>query len=139
MAVIGFNLKKILVERKSLVRGGVKVSTKTKITAVEEESKIISGKDALSFGFEFFIDYFGMNDPKKELAALSFEGNVISIVDPKETRKIIEGWKKQELPIDLRISILNAVVAKCTVKALALEEELGLPPHINLPKFREKK
>lgn len=139
MTIIGFNLKKILVERKSLVRGGVKVNTKTKITTVEEDSKIISGKDTISFGFEFFIDYFKMDDAKKELAKLSFDGNIIAVVDPKETKKIVEGWKKEELPMDLRLSILNAIVAKCTVKALALEEEFGLPPHIQLPKFKETK
>jgi len=140
MPVVGFNLKKILVERKTLVRGDVKVSTKTKITGVKEEkNKIVSGKDALSFDFELSINYFGAGDHKGDLANLLFEGSVLSLVDPKETKKILEGWKKQEIPIGLKLNILNTILSKCTVRALDLEDELGLPPHIQLPKFKENK
>jgi len=138
MAVIGFNLKKILVERKSLVRGDVKVSTKTKITDVKEESrKIAAGKDSLSFDFEFSIKYFGVGDHKGDLADVVFQGSVLCLIDPKDTKKIMEGWKKQEVPMDLKLSILNTILSKCTVRALDLEEELGLPPHTPLPKFKE--
>jgi hypothetical protein len=139
MVVIGFNLKKILVERKDVVRGKVKVSTKMNILDVrEEKTKIMNDKDVLSCGFEFLIQYLGVEDHKENVADIRFEGNVLCLVDPKDTKKIIEDWKKKELPQDLRLKVMNAVLAKCNVKALVLEDEIGLPSHLPLPKFKSK-
>lgn len=138
MAVIGFNLKKIIVERKGLVRGEVKVSTKMNIIGVsKEETKIIAGKDVLSLDFEFIIKYHSVVDSIGEVADISFEGSVLYLVDPKETKKILDDWKNKELPEDLRLKVMNTILAKCNIKALVLEEDIGLPPHIPLPKFKK--
>lgn len=139
MAVIGFNLKKILVERKGLVRGEVKVGTKMNIVNVKkEETKIITGKNVLALDFEFIIKYMGVEDSIGNVANINFEGTVLYLIDPKETKKILEDWKKKELPEELKLKVLNTILAKCNIKALVLEEDLGLPPHIPLPKFKGK-
>jgi len=139
MAIIGFNLKKILVERKSLVRGEVKVNTKMNILNIKREQvKIIAGKDVLSFDFEFIINYHGVSDHIGNIADVIFEGNVLDVTEPKEAKKILEDWKKKNIKQELRIRILNTILSKCNVKALVLEDEIGLPPHIPLPKFRPK-
>lgn len=138
MAVIGFNLKKILVERKAPVRGGVKVGTRMNILDVRKENEtIISGKDVLSCDFEFLIKYQGVADSVGDVADIGFEGEVLYLVDPKDTKKILEDWKKKDLPKDMRLRVLNTILAKCNVKALLLEDEIGLPPHLPLPKFKE--
>ena len=50
MRIVGFNLKKILVERKKAFRGGVKINTLMNIIGIKKEDiKIVSGKDVLSF------------------------------------------------------------------------------------------
>lgn len=140
MAVIGFNLKKILVERKGLVRGSVKVSTNMNITDIKkEETKMIAGKDVLGINFDFVIFYKSTAEKEnlKEIAKVSFEGTVLYIVDPKETNGILESWKKKEISEDIKLSVLNTILVKCNVKALVLEEDLGLPPHLPLPKFKK--
>ena len=36
------------------------------------------------------------------------------------------------------IGLVNTILAKCNVKALSLEQEVNLPPHMNLPKVGQK-
>jgi len=139
MVVIGFNLKKILVERKALVRGEVKVNTKMNITNVKkEEVKLTAGKDVINFDFEFMINYTGGANHTAPVADLSFEGNVLYLVDPKDTKKIIDDWKKKEIQEDVRMKVLNTILAKCNLKALVFEDELGLPSHLPMPRLGKK-
>ena len=139
MVVIGFNLKKILVERKSLVRGEVKVNTKMNITDVKKEDvKLTAGKDVINFDFEFAINYTGVADHTGHIADIIFEGNVLYLVDPKDTKKILDDWKKKEISEDIKLKVLNTILAKCNLKALVLEEEIGLPSHLPLPRFGKK-
>ncbi len=137
MTIIGLNLKKISAERKGLVRGEIKVNTKMNISNVnKEDMQITSGKDVLSFEFDFIISYTA---EKQDVADIIFEGNVLYVAEPKEAKKIIEQWKKKDIPKDIRVRVLNSILAKCNVKALILEDEMGLPAHIPLPKFGDDK
>jgi len=139
MAIIGFNLKKILVERKGLVRGEVKVNARMNITDVKKQQvKITSGKDVLSFDFDFAIFYKGVSDHVGNIADIIFEGNVLYLVDPKESKKVLDEWKNKQIPQELKVRLLNTILAKCNIKALVLEEDMGLPAHIPLPKFKVK-
>lgn len=139
MTIVGFNLKKVLVERKQLVRGEVKVATRMNITDVtKEEFKLTPEHDVLNFTFQFLISYKGVEDHIGDVASIEFIGSVLSLIDPKETKKILEGWKKKELSEELKARILNTILTKCNIKALMLEEELGLPPHLPLPRYRPK-
>lgn len=139
MVVIGFNLKKILVERKNIVRGEVKVNTRMNILNVKkEEVKLTAGKDVIRFDFEFLISYVGVADHTGHVADLSFEGEVLYLVDPKDTKKILDDWKKKEIEEEIRVRVLNTILAKCNLKALVLEEEIGLPSHIPLPRLGKK-
>ena len=99
MTIIGLNLKKISAERKGLVRGEIKVNTKMNISNVnKEDMQITSGKDVLSFEFDFIISYTA---EKQDVADIIFEGNVLYVAEPKEakTRWIVSGKK---LSPDLR-------------------------------------
>ncbi len=136
MTIVGFNLKKILIERKGLVRGEVKVNTNMNILKIEKHAvEIAKAKDVLSFEFSFTISYVGVTDHKGNIADLLFEGDVLYLTEPKEVKEILEGWKKKEIPEDVRIRILNTILTKCNAKALVFEDDLGLPPHLPLPKF----
>ena len=136
MAIVGFNLKKILVERKGSVRGEVKVNTNMNILKIEKHDvEITKGKDVLSFEFSFTISYVSVADHTGNIADILFEGNVLYLAEPKETKEILDGWKNKEIPEDVRIRILNIILTKCNAKALVFEDDLGLPPHLPLPKF----
>lgn len=139
MVVVGFNLKKILIERKKLVRRDVKVTTKMNISDVKKETfKLTSGKDVISFDFDFSIYYKSTVNQTANLADILFEGNVLYLSDPKDTKKILSDWNKKEIATNIRIRILNTILTKCNIKALILEEDMGLPPHIKLPRFKLK-
>ncbi|MCX8193776.1 MAG: hypothetical protein N3G19_00190 [Candidatus Pacearchaeota archaeon] len=139
MVVIGFNLKKLSVERKGIVRGSLRVNTKMNILDLKKEDvKLTAGKDVLNFSFEFIINYIGVADHTGHVADLIFKGEVLYLVDPKDTKKILDDWKKKEIPEDIKFRVLNTILTKCNLKALILEDELGLPPHIKLPRLVKK-
>lgn len=134
MAVIGFNLTKIFVERKKALSGKVDIRTNIDIKEIKkEEIAMIKGQDVLSFDFAFTVNY----DP--EVAKLLFEGNILFTIDPKESKDIINKWKKKEIADEIKLNIFNTIFAKCTVKALELEEELNLPTHIPIFLSRKEK
>jgi len=59
-------------------------------------------------------------------------------------KEVLKGWKDKETTDDFRIFLFNIILRKSNIKALQLEDELALPPHIPLPSLnkenmREKK
>ena len=130
MVVIGFNLRRILVDRKKNISGKISVRTNIDVKEITKEKiEMIKDKEVLSFDFEFLINY----DP--EVAKLSFEGNVLIALDSKEAKEILNKWKKKELPEEVRINLFNTILSRCSIEALSMEEKMGLPTHFPLPKF----
>ncbi len=127
--VIGFNLKKISVERKGEIKGKIEIKSNIDILDIKRENIDISkDKDVLGFLFSFTINY----EPK--IADLVFEGNVLLLMEPAESKDVLKRWKKKQTPADLRLMLFNTILTKCNIKALELEEDLNLPPHLPLPK-----
>ena len=132
MPVIGFHLTKISVERKDRITGQVNVKTNLKISDVKEEERIAEvAKDmtSLRFDFEFKIDY----EPKA--ANLLFVGHVLDVEKDEDAKKILKNWKNKKIDDELRLRISNHVWLRCNIKALLLEEEIGLPIHLPLPRL----
>ena len=51
-------------------------------------------------------------------------------------------WKDgsdKKIPEGIRIGLFNFIMSKCNVKALQLEDELGLPFHVPMPRLRPEK
>ncbi len=133
--IVGLRFNKILVEKDSSKEKSKisKIQTKTDILNIEEEKMDMKDKKALKFSFVFNTIY----DP--EIAKLSLEGSLLFLEDAKQIDKILDAWKSKKIPAEVRINILNAILHKCNLKALALEPDLDLPPHFVLPKFELKK
>lgn len=132
MALVGFNLGKISVEKKNPISGQVNIKTNLRISDIsEEKSKMDLGKDSiiLRFDFEFSIEY----EPK--VATIKFEGHVLDLIEEKEGKNILKEWKTKKIDEDLRLRVSNVIWTKCNVKAFLLEEEIGLPIHIPLPRL----
>ncbi|MCX6741761.1 MAG: hypothetical protein NTX24_01125 [Candidatus Pacearchaeota archaeon] len=130
--IIGFNLIKILVEKDSTdePKKIERVSTKTDISNISEQKIEIKEKTALKFSFSFNVDY------EKNIAKIKMEGSLLYLADPKQAKEILESWKKKEITKEIRMEIINAVLSRCNIKALGLEEYMGLPAHFPLPKFQ---
>jgi len=135
MPIIGSNYDKISVERLKPLSGELKIGSDLTITGVKFE-KINVGpeeKDVLKVSYQFLVKY----EPKMALIDLS--GHLLLMEPEKELKRIEKDWnKKQVFDDELTMKLLNNIMARTSVKALTLAQEMGLPPHIKLPRVAAK-
>jgi hypothetical protein len=131
MRVGAFNLFKILVERKEKFEGKIVATQKIDIKDIVKETANKS-EDFIRIKFGFYVEY-------KDLGKVDIEGQVVVLPTKEELEKIIKEWENKKLPDDVKVPLFNFIMNKCNVKALGLEDELGLPPHIQLPKIKPSK
>jgi len=128
MQVIGFNLTKILVEKKEKIEGKLEVKQNIDISGISKE-KVPFSEDAIKISFNFIVSY------EPEFAKLNLEGYLVLLVDKEEIKKFLKSWKDKKLPEEAKISLFNFIMNKCNIKALNLEDELNLPLHIPMPRI----
>lgn len=135
MKLAGFNFKKINIEVLSERPEDLKINTNVHISEIKKlESNFLKTKEEmLIVGFSYDINY----DPS--FAKINFEGTVVLTIDPKTVKDILKQWKKKKMPEDFRMPLFNIILMKSNVKALQLEEEMGLPYHIPLPTLKPSK
>ena len=131
MKIIGFNLTKISIERKDKPEKELKVTQNINIIDITKEKLTISKDEPLNISFKLEIDYAG------DFAKLEFKGNVILLPEKDETKKILKSWKDKKLSEEFRNPLFNFIMTKCTIKALGLEDDLSLPPHIQMPRLSQ--
>ncbi|MBT4136041.1 hypothetical protein HOD75_00040 [archaeon] len=129
MKVAGFNLRKISIKRKENTTEEMKISQNIDIKDVSKENIPITNEDVLNIKFSFQINY------ANDFANVEFEGLLIVIPDKEEIKKFMDSWKDKQLPDGARTPLFNFIMNKCNIRALALEDELNLPPHIPMPKL----
>ena len=132
MKIIGFNLLKISSEKKENLKGELKISQNINIEEITKEKISISKDEALKIKFQFTIDY------GEDFAKIEFKGNILLLPEKEEFKKILKKWKDKKLEDEFRMPLFNFIMAKCTIKALNLEDELSLPPHIQMPRISPK-
>ncbi len=135
MKFIGFNFNKISVERLEPIKSGLKINTNVEIVGVKEAKSDFfnSNEDLLEVKFSYNIKY----DPK--VAELDFSGLILVSMETKEAKDILKKWKKKDLPKDFQTQVVNIVMHKASLKALALEDDMNLPLHIPMPSIKEDK
>ncbi len=136
MPIVGFNLTNVQAQKfKPLDTKNkeIKINSNLGITDIKEE-KLPTGRtktDGLRFDFEFKLDY------QPEIAKITIEGFIYYMDDPKLLKEIRDRWNKDKIiPIDIKTQILNTVLLKASIKALQLEQEINLPPHMPFPSLR---
>ena len=133
MRLIGFNLTKMNLEKKSDNFKGIKINTGIDLLEIKEVNSTLfnSQEPILMIKFNQYVNY------DKDVASLSFYGNLIVSTDQKQAREVFDKWKDKKLPEDFKLTIFNLIFKKITLKALQMEEELNLPPHIPFPSFKQ--
>jgi nuclear transport factor 2 (NTF2) superfamily protein len=128
MPILDISFNRIEAERKEKIAiKHVKVALNVKDP---KEFKTLDDKKVILFPFEFSIDY-------EDQAKVVIAGNVSFVEDKKRIDEIMKNLKKErEKERELMKALHNFVFARCSVKALYLEEQLGLPFHIALPRFK---
>lgn len=132
MKLIGFNFTKILVEKKESLKQQPQVKTSVDIPKIKEISSDLfkSNETPLEIKFSYNIYY----EPK--IAELSFEGSLLTLIDPKEAKEILKKWKKKDFSEEFKLFVFNIILRKSNIRALQLEDEIGLPPHFQLPSLK---
>lgn len=133
MRVIGFNFTKIDIEKFKENQGNLKFNNKIDISSIEPlKSTFLKTKDELlKVSYVYSILY------EPEIARLEIKGDILLSVDSKMAKEILKGWKDKQTSDDFRIFLFNVILRKSNIKALQMEDELGLPPHIPLPSLNK--
>ena len=132
MRLIGFNLTKMIAERFSNINGDLKIETAINLESIEENTKIPNKQENffLDVSFKYSIDY------SVKIAKIELEGKILLSVDQKLGKEIIKTWKKKKLDEKTKMAIFNGILMKSNIKAIQLEDELGLPTHFKLPSLK---
>lgn len=134
MPVLSFAFDKIEAEHKKQLQAPLKVRTAINITDLKEEEITLSGgrKDMLlRFFFEYKVDY------QPNQASVLLAGNVLYSGAKEDLQKIIQDWKKtKKFNPTVSKDVLNNVFLRCNIKALTVEQDIALPPHIVLPRLQ---
>jgi hypothetical protein len=132
MIYIGFNFSKILIERINDKKNGEKINTKLDISSMNKVDNTLNQNDSiLSVKFSYSIEY------SPDVAKIELDGNVLFTGSLEDVDKTIKSWENKEMDDDFKLSLFNIILKKSNIKALELEDELNLPPH--MPLFSIKK
>ncbi len=133
MPIVGFSFDRILVEKKSPIKGKLTIKSDIKISSVEE-SKLTINKPCLTVTFEFGVQY----DPG--IGNIDLKGRIFYLDTPERIKNIVKDWKvSKKLPEDVSLEILNAILTKCHIESLILSEKVSLPPQLPLTRTIPKK
>jgi len=133
MKIIGFSIKKISAEVKENKKTNIEITSNLNLEDIKESKLESTKQKSILINFNFYVDY------KPNVAKIEFKGHLILLDDENKTEEIIKSWKEKKLPESIQLPVLNYILEKCNLKSLELEEELGLPLHIPLPKLGSRK
>jgi len=133
MKAVGFNFKKISIEKLSDKTENIKVNTNIDISEISSVKTNLfkTEEEFLGVKFKYEINY------NPNYAKLEFEGNIIVSVDQKKSKEIIKEWENKKIPEEFRIFLFNIILKKANLKALELEDEMNIPLHIPLPSVKK--
>ena len=109
------------------------LKVKNQITKDIKEEKIpITNNKALKIKFTLTVTYC------KDFGKIEFEGSIMTLPDEGEFKSIMDSWKDKKIPENMKFGIFNFIMNKCNVKALHLEDEMGMPLHIPMPRLSKE-
>src|SRR3989344_6656320 len=129
MRIISFTIDKLLVEKKSQVKGKIEIKSGLNIERIEKEEVPFSDKPALRFYFLYSIDY------NPNISKIEIKGSVIVLDEENQSKEILKEWKKKKFDHPLKLALFNFIMDKCNIKSIQLEDEFGLPLHLPFPKL----
>jgi len=139
MKVIGFNFTKITAERSKVIAEAYSINNHIEFMEIDKESiDMVKDLEPVRIKFKFSVQYEpGENKDKKkeDFGSLIFEGVMLLVMDKEQSNNLVKAWKKKELSNEFKLPLFNLILKKCTPKALDIEEQLGLPSHIPIPRI----
>jgi hypothetical protein len=119
--LLAFDFTKINAEKFTGFSGKLDIKSNIDIKSLE---KIKPGKqEALKIKFTSSVDY-------GKLGKIELEGNIFITADSKSLKETASSWKDKKQPTELQLAIVNLILQKASIKAIQIEEEIGLPIHL---------
>ena len=137
MKIIGFNINE-LHANKSFDFKRTAIGTDVLFTEVEKAKlDVLKDSEALKISFKFTVSYKdGDKKDSQDKNEVLIQGSMLLMVSKDESKEFLKSWKNKEIPKDKALGLYNVILKKCSVKALQLEDEIGLSPHIPFPQVR---
>ncbi len=134
MRLIGFNFNKINTEKFKDKVENLKINTKINVSEIKNiKSDFFKTKEEIiEVKFDYFINY----DP--DFAKIELAGSVILAIEAKIAKDILKQWEDKKMSEDFRIMLFNIILRKSSLRALQLQDEMNLPPHISLPTLKKQ-
>jgi hypothetical protein len=135
MQIIGFNFTKITAEKKPEFKRGNSHRTNIEFLDIKkEDTSLLMNQHTIAVNYKYSLSYFHEEKKKEKITAeIILEGNILFAADEKESAEILKDWKKKAIPQGVKIALFNTILRRCSPKALLLEEEINLPPHLPIP------
>ena len=127
--LVGSKFLKLSAERNRDFNGKITLKTNIKKKSLE---KTKGSKDTLTLHYGFEADY-------GELGRVDIEGLLYLSGDSKTLKELQKNFKGKDIDSKEQLAITNLILQKASIKALQLEDELGMPAHIKLPSISPKK
>ena len=129
MKIVGAKITRINSQRNPEFSGNISLKTNVQINSLE---KIKESKDTNKLSYDFDVDY-------ADLGSIKVSGLIFYTADTKTQKELLKQWDNKKLDSPEFIALTNVVMQKASIKAIQLEEELGLPIHVKLPTLSLKK
>ena len=139
MQVVGFNFTKVSAEKATDFEKGGSINTHIEFTDQhKEKSELIKDKDITKLIFKYAVNYEDKDKKERKQGEITFEGILLLSTEKDETKNFQKSWKKKEIPKEFTASLYNFILKRCSIKALHMEDDIGLPAHLPLPQVRRK-
>ena len=135
VGIIGFNLRKIEVDRSPEIKGKISIKNDVKFIDVQR-ADLFLGKTKQE-GLRFSFEYSSVYEPKA--GKILLVGDVIAVDEEDKVKSIVDNWKKnKKVAKEVMAPVLNSILAKCSIQAILLTKEVNLPSPVPLPKVQLK-
>lgn len=138
MKIIGFSFEEISGKKATEIRQST-INTDIVFDNVEKAKiEIVKDEEALRIAFTFKVTYKDSENKITQTNEVLCKGSLLLMVSKDESKEFIKLWKSKQVPKDKIVPLYNFILRKCSLKALSLEEDLGLQPHIPFPHIRNQ-
>jgi len=129
MNIVNIVFTGISASKTGVPKSKMNISNNMRIDSVEEvKMPVDKTKVAMKIEFTYSVSY----DP--DFAKIELKGDVLAIDEEKQARKILDKFKKDKiLEKDVALVLMNSILNKCSIEAIVMARELGLPSPIKLP------
>ena len=136
MKVIGFNLEEISAKKPNEFKRS-NISTDVTFNDIDKSKlDVLKDNETIKASFKFLVSYKDTDNKNELKNEVTITGSLLLMVTKEESKEFIKAWKNKKLPEDKMLGLYNFILRKCSVRALQLEEELGLQPHIPFPQVK---